>query len=276
MHKFDEMVEAQMRTGLGERFALQAAMQEVVLSGLSDGGFFRHAAFYGGTCLRFFHGLDRFSEDLEFIVLDQSFGLRLTAYFDSVSRAFQAVGREVEVREIGKSVFTDTESAFVKTETKAYQIGVRNAPKTLVKVEMDTNPSIVYPSEAKFLMAPDPHPIVCCTREGLLVGKSSACLFRAWKNRIKGRDWFDLAWYAGLRIPLRLDLLRQVTVAKHPQEAERMTNAEGLRTLFYERIDTIDFDSARNDVAPFVMNPARLDCWSRELFRAVVDSLVVV
>jgi len=276
MVRFDQLVEEKMRLGAVEKFAVQATMQEIVLCGLSDGGFFRHAAFYGGTCLKFFHGLERFSEDLDFTVLDRTRGLTLTSYFDAVSRAFQAVGREVEVKEIGKSVFTDTESAFVKTETKAYQIGVRNAPKSTVKFEMDTNPPIVYPSEPRFLHLPDPHVVVCCTPEGLLVGKSSACLFRAWKNRIKGRDWFDLAWYVARRIPLRRELLQQVTAKGHPAEAERMKDAAGVRALFDERIESIDFDLARADVYPFVARKSVLDVWGRAYFHTVVADLQIV
>ncbi len=275
MVRFDQMVEDKQRLGLDEKFAVQATMQEVVLCGLADGGFFRHAAFYGGTCLKLFHGLDRFSEDLDFTLLDREHPLSLTTYFDSVVRAFRAVGREVEVCEIGKSVFTATESAFVKTETRAYQIGVRNVPKTKVKFEMDTSPAIVYPSETKFLRLPDPHAIVCCTPEGLFVGKASACLFRAWKNRIKGRDWYDLIWYADHKIPLRLDLLRAETEPSHPAEAARMADADGVRELFNERIEKIDFELAKADVFPFVPRKSVLDVWSRDFFRSVVDDIVI-
>ena len=275
MVRFDQMVGDKRRLGLDEKFAVQATMQEVVLCGLADGGFFRHAAFYGGTCLKLFHGLDRFSEDLDFTLLDREHPLSLTTYFDSVARAFRAVGREVEVCEIGKSVFTATESAFVKTETRAYQIGVRNVPKTKVKFEMDTAPAIVYPSETKFLRSPDPHAIVCCTPEGLFVGKASACLFRAWKNRIKGRDWYDLIWYANHKVPLRLDLLRAETAPSHPAEAARMTDADGVRTLFNERIEKIDFDLAKADVFPFVPRKSVLDVWGRDFFHSVVDDIVI-
>lgn len=276
MVRFDQLVEDKIRLGSTEKFAVQATMQEVVLCGLSDGGFFRHAAFYGGTCLKFFHGLDRFSEDLDFTVLDRSCGLRLPSYFDAVALAFRAVGREVEVKEVEKSVFTATESAFVKTETKAYQIGVRNAPKTTVKFEMDTDPPIVYPSETKFLRVPAPHAIVCCTPEGLLIGKVSACLFRAWRNRVKGRDWYDLIWYADKKIPLQVDLLRRVTEPTHPEAAVRMKDAASVRTLLKERIDHIDFRRAREDVYPFVGHKESLDLWGRDFFYAVTDDLVII
>ena len=276
MVRFDRLVEDKMRLGASERFAVQATMQEVVLCGLSDGGFFRHAAFYGGTCLRFFHGLDRFSEDLDFTSLDMPCERGLADYFDSVARAFRAVGREAEVREVEKSVFTATESAFVKTETKAFQIGVRNAPKTTVKFEMDTDPPIAYPSETKFLRVPDPHAIVCCTPEGLFVGKASACLFRSWRNRVKGRDWYDFVWYADRKIPLRVDLLRRVTGASHPEEVGRMKDASGVRELLHERVGQIDFVRAREDVYPFVERKQSLDLWGVDFFHSVVEDLVIV
>lgn len=275
MVRFDRLVEDKMRLGAPEKFAVQATMQEVVLCGLSDGGFFRHAAFYGGTCLRFFHGLDRFSEDLDFTSLDLPCERGLAGYFDAVARAFLAVGREVEVREVEKSVFTATASAFVKTETRAFQIGVRNAPKTTVKFEMDTNPPVAYPSETRFLRVPDPHAVVCCTTEGLFVGKVSACLFRAWRNRVKGRDWYDLVWYADRKVPLRADLLRRVTEASHPESAERMKDAAGVRALLRERVGQIDFDRAREDVYPFVERKRSLDLWGADFFRSVVDDLVI-
>jgi len=275
MARFDEMVATHVRAGLNERCALQAAMQEVVLCGLSDGGFFRHAAFYGGTCLKLFYGLDRFSEDLDFTRAGSASGVSLASYFDAVRRAFAAVGREVVVSEMEKSVLTDTESAFVKTETCAYQIGVKNAPKTMVKFEMDTCPALDFPSEVKFLLAPSPHSIVCCTLESLLVGKVGACLFRAWKNRVKGRDWYDLAWFAARKTPLRLDWLRQASSARHPEAAERLCDADGFRQVMCARIDAIDFDAARADVAPFVSNPHALDIWGRDYFKAVINALPI-
>ena len=52
--------------------ALREVMQEIALAGLNRGGFFEKAAFYGGTCLRIFHGLPRFSEDLPESVTSRS------------------------------------------------------------------------------------------------------------------------------------------------------------------------------------------------------------
>ena len=49
--------------------SIKEIVQELILCGLSRAGFFRTAAFYGGTALRIVHVLDRFSEDLDFSLL---------------------------------------------------------------------------------------------------------------------------------------------------------------------------------------------------------------
>ena len=49
--------------------ALREILQEIALVGLWRGKFFEKASFYGGTALRIFYHLDRFSEDLDFTLL---------------------------------------------------------------------------------------------------------------------------------------------------------------------------------------------------------------
>ena len=48
-----------------KRNAIFEVNQQIILAGLYNGGFFDKAAFYGGTCLRIFHNLQRFSEDMD-------------------------------------------------------------------------------------------------------------------------------------------------------------------------------------------------------------------
>ena len=56
------------QTLLEEENALKEIAQEIALMSLSRTGFFRVAAFQGGTCLRILYGLERFSEDLDFVL----------------------------------------------------------------------------------------------------------------------------------------------------------------------------------------------------------------
>jgi hypothetical protein len=72
--------------------ALREIMQEIALAGLSRGAFFEKAAFYGGTALRIFHGLDRFSEDLDFSLLEVNPKFTLDSFFPTIEAEFDAMG----------------------------------------------------------------------------------------------------------------------------------------------------------------------------------------
>lgn len=79
--------------------ALREVMQEIALGGLYRGGFFNKAAFYGGTCLRIFYQLPRYSEDLDFSLLKTDEDFTLEPYFEAIKSEFKANGVEVEIKQ---------------------------------------------------------------------------------------------------------------------------------------------------------------------------------
>src|SRR4051812_43524436 len=97
--------------------ALREIMQEIALAGLQRAGFFEKAAFYGGTALRIFYGLDRFSEDLDFSLLASTPDFSLEKYLDGVRAEFEALGMTVSIVEKQKTLETAIDSAFLKSET---------------------------------------------------------------------------------------------------------------------------------------------------------------
>ena len=86
--------------------------QQVILAGLYQGGFFDKAAFYGGTCLRIFHGLQRFSEDMDFSLFETNDNFDFIQYFQPIIDEFAAIGRHVEIKKKDKRNFGKVESAF--------------------------------------------------------------------------------------------------------------------------------------------------------------------
>ena len=78
--------------------ALREIMQEIALAGLYRAGFFEKAAFYGGTALRIFYELDRFSEDLDFSLLQVDPKFTLNKYQDAIIHEFEALGMQVSMR----------------------------------------------------------------------------------------------------------------------------------------------------------------------------------
>ena len=111
-----------LTTEQNKRNAIFEVNQQVILAGLYNGGFFESAAFYGGTCLRIFHGLQRFSEDMDFSLLTQDEAFDFSRYFQSIVDAFALVGRDVEIKKKDKKNFGKVESAFLKDNTDVYDV----------------------------------------------------------------------------------------------------------------------------------------------------------
>jgi len=184
--------------------ALREIMQEIALAGLYRANFFKHAAFYGGTALRIFHQLNRFSEDLDFSLLQKDTDFEFDYYFKSIVDEFQSLGIKVSLNQKIKSTISSIDSAFLKSDTfwselifedTIPQIKLSIKPNIKIKLEIDTNPPLQFGTENKLLTKPFSFYVNCLTLPDLFAGKMHALLFRKWKTRVKGRDWYDLEWY---------------------------------------------------------------------------------
>src|SRR3989344_6607710 len=98
--------------------ALKEIIQEITLLGLWRAKFFEYAAFYGGTALRILYQLDRFSEDLDFSLLQANQNFSLTPYFSFIKQELQSYGFQIAVESIDKENKSNVDSAFLKADTK--------------------------------------------------------------------------------------------------------------------------------------------------------------
>lgn len=152
---FDNMLSRyDLTTEQQKRNAIFEANQQMILAGLYAGGFFESAAFYGGTCLRIFHGLQRFSEDMDFSLLTQDDKFDFTKYFPAIIDAFTMVGREVEIKKKDKRNFGKVESAFLKDNTDVYDVTFQTEKSIKIKIEVDTCPPLNFKTEQKLLLQP--------------------------------------------------------------------------------------------------------------------------
>lgn len=253
--------------------ALREVMQEIALAGLQRGGFFDKAAFYGGTCLRIVHGLPRFSEDLDFSLLAPNRRFTLEPYFDAMRSEFAAFGFEVTITARSKSVDSAIVSAFVKRDTSIHDVQVRGQRTLKIKFEVDTDPPPGFATEQRLLVQPYSFYAKCYALPDLHAGKMHALLFRKWKHRVKGRDWFDFEWYARNGVPLHLAHLEQRARQSGDWAGLAMDTTEFQR-LLQQRIETLDIDQARGDVRPFLRDARVLDIWSPRYFRDLADKLL--
>lgn len=263
--------------------ALREIMQQVALAGLYRSGFFQKAAFYGGTALRIFYGLQRFSEDLDFSLLSKDQPFQLDNHFKSVGEEFKAQGMTVSIKTKSKSRKSNVESAFLKSETTwgelvlenvAPQIGLGLTASVKIKIEVDTQPPLGFDTEEKLLLQPFSFYVKCFKIEDLFAGKIHALLFRKWNKNVKGRDWYDMEWYIrrGTVLNLRHFLMR----AKDSGDWEKDEISEAaFRTLLNNRIDNVSMETAKADISRFIPDPGVLEIWSKSYFHDLVKMMKI-
>lgn len=261
--------------------AMREIMQEIALAGLSRTDFFDKAAFYGGTALRIFYGLDRFSEDLDFSLLETDPEFSLEPYFDAILAEFDAQGMQVSIREKEKKVKTAIESAFLKTETIwkelilediVKQVGIKSNKSIKIKIEVDRFPPQGFETEQKLLLRPFSFYVKSFTKPSLFAGKIHALLFRKWKNRVKGRDWYDMEWYIKQGIPL--DVTHFLQRAKDTGDwTKEIISSDEIRELLSAKINSIAIENVKEDVIRFIPPTRDLTIWSATYFQQLIEKL---
>lgn len=268
------------------REALKEVIQEISLLGLYRAGFFNHAAFYGGTALRIFYGLDRFSEDLDFSLEKATPGFDLATYLPYLDDELGAYGFVVEVSKKEKLQSTRIESAFIKAGTRIHllKIGFKEGllppttphEKIKVKLEIDIDPPVGAEFEVKYHIRPIPYYLQLLKPSYLFAGKVHALLCRNWNSgRIKGRDLYDYLWFVARETPLNLGYLKQLMIKSgHLAESARLDHRKALE-LLQAKFKAIDYNQARRETIPFIEEPQKLDLWSENFFSAVTTEKLI-
>ena len=279
-----EMLKQYHTDGLTDKKnAVKEIMQEIVLCGLSRAGFFQKAAFYGGTALRIFYGLDRFSEDLDFSLVTPDPSFELSAYFPTLRKEAASYGLNVEISEKEKTRESAIQSAFLKGNTKEHMLlfyaadsaaaGIAGNETIKIKFEVDTNPPAGATIEHKYRLLPAPYDISLYDMPSLFAGKAHAVICRAWKSRVKGRDLYDYVFYLSRKATLNTEHLKARLVQSDVWKAEEAFTIEDARKLLCARFDEIDYSQAKEDVRPFIKDTASLDLWSADFFKQITEAL---
>lgn len=258
--------------------ALREIMQQIALAGLQRSGFFEKAAFYGGTALRIFYGLERFSEDLDFTLLEVDPDFSLQPYLDGMVKEFEALGMHVTVLEKNKTNKTAIDSAFLKPDTEWKELVLKNIirqekinsrPSIKIKLEVDTNPPLGFTTEEKLLVRPFSFYTKCYEASDLFAGKIHALLYRKWGSRVKGRDWFDFEWYIKNHIPLNLNHLSKRCIQSGDWQKDTMTPKE-VSELIIKKINSVSFKAIKEDIVKFIPDDKVLEIWSSDYFKQLV------
>ncbi len=259
------------------RNALREIFQEITLAGLYRGDFFEKAAFYGGTALRIFYHLDRYSEDLDFSLLEPQKDFKFEPYFKAIEDEFIALGIDISINSKSKNSASNIESAFLKSDTSIHILSLE-APLDLkkpikIKFEVDTSPPLGFDTQEKLLLQPFSFYVKCFSPKDLYAGKMHALLFRNWKTRVKGRDWYDFEWYVKNGFELNLEHLTIRARESGSIPSDQIFTKELLVEMLQEKIKMLDINSAKLDIRRFVADDKVLDIWSQDYFLQLVDKI---
>jgi predicted nucleotidyltransferase component of viral defense system len=264
---------------------IQEVLQEVILAGLSKTDFFTHAAFYGGTALRIFYGMDRFSEDLDFSLLTVNDTFDIHKYFKSISDIVSSLGLAFEVSKKDKASFSNIDSAFIKGNTKETYIAIFpndadsnqniNNEKIIIKLEIDINPPRYATTEIKYRLLPFPYQVRVYDKKSLFAGKIHVVIARGWKNRVKGRDLYDYIYYLSLDTAVNLKHLEARLKQTKTITEDAILTRKQLIDLLEDRFDHIDFEIAKSDIRPFIKDQSSLEIWSGDFFKSITSTIRV-
>ena len=263
--------------------AMKEIIQEIVLSGLSRGNFFDEVAFYGGTALRIFYKLDRFSEDLDFALISPNREFDLSKYFTYIEKELKAYGLNLVINTKTKSIDSNITSAFLKGDTlehilkffpneedKKYSAIIKDIK---VKFEVDINPPSGATYEEQYRLLPSPHQIKLYDKESLLAGKIHAILCRGWKKRTKGRDLYDYVFFLANETEVNIELIRNKLIESKFIEENSEFNIDILKEMLKSKFNEIDYQDAKEDVKPFIKDINSLNIWSKEFFISITNNL---
>lgn len=272
----------EIKNSIDETNAMKEIIQEIVICGLSRGGFFNEAAFYGGTALRIFYGLNRFSEDLDFALLKPNKDFDLSKYFPFIEKEVQAYGLNLTITEKEKTKDSNIMSAFLKGDTKEHILmffpnenmqNTTSLKNIKIKFEVDINPPSGAKYDLKYKLLPSPHQVKLYDEASLFAGKIHAILCRNWNYRTKGRDLYDYIFYLSKNISVNLELVKEKLIDSNVLKGNDNFDINVLKEMLTAKFNEINYNDAKEDVIAFIEDKDSLNLWTKEFFIEITKNL---
>ncbi len=242
-------------------------LQAQVLLALQDNGAFADWAFVGGTALRFLYRLPRYSEDLDFSLVEPARDAKFERHMTAVQRALSAQAYDVEVKVRTRATVA---AAHVKFRGLLFEIGAspHREEVFMVKVETDTNPPAGAVTETKLLRRFVMLNLHHHDRASLLAGKLHAVITRKYT---KGRDLYDLAWYLADDSWPAPNLLQLNNALRQTGWTGSPLTPQNWRTVLAERLEAVNWPEARKDVSPFLEREQDMTLVSKSAILALLN-----
>jgi len=253
-----------------ENNALKEIVQEIILFALWQVNFFEVAAFQGGTSLRVLHGLSRFSEDIDFILLKPDPTFSWQPYLNNLNEICKDFGIEPEVLN-KESMDRNVKAAIIKDTSIVNQLNLRfmnsnSGRKLKIKLEIDCFPPAGSDFEYSYLDFPVDFEVAHQDLSSNFALKIHALLCRGY---IKGRDWYDFNWYITQGITPKLLLLQNALIQYGPWKDQDINiDREWLIDSLTKKITAINWKIAADDVKRFLkpVEQKSLKLWSKRFY----------
>ncbi len=239
-------------------------LQLLILKIVADEGYFKNLAFVGGTALRLIYGLRRFSEDLDFSLINKQ-GYKFDRFLERVTHELEKYGLAVEIKRGAKG---PVQSAMVKFKDILYplELSPQKNQRVAIKLEIDSNPPPDWNTEFSLVNRHFVFAVLHFDIPSLYATKIHAGFFRKY---IKGRDFYDLIWYLGKRVMPNFELLNNAIAQTEKEKME--LNADNFNDFLKERLARIDFTKVRKDVERFVEDKHELKLLDRDMILKLLD-----
>jgi hypothetical protein len=243
---------------------LREDLQRVILLALSRERFFVKNVFYGGTALRILYGLRRSSEDLDFVCLEGREDFLWEPFVPAVRKSADAFGFSVSGIELkpGQSTPKMLVSVMLRDSLsirrRLYSLGqatldaVHAHKRVMVRLEIDLDDTCHPEPVTEQILLPAPFLVSTYQKPDLFAGKMHAVLFRSWRSRVKGRDWFDMLWYLGQDVPLRIEYFEKKMKQSGRLDEGASLTPDLFREHYVEVCRRVNFSRAFDDVEPFL------------------------
>ena len=260
-----------------EENALKEIVQEIILFALWQADFFEVAAFQGGTSLRILHGLSRFSEDIDFILLESDPAFSWQPYLAKLTETCEEFGVSPEALDKNQ-MDRNVRTPIIKDDSIANQLNLSfmNNPggrKLKIKLGIDCNPPAGSGFEYAYLDFPVDFEVCHLDLGSNFALKIHALLCRRY---VKGRDWYDFSWYVSQGVTPNLVLLKNALEQFGPWQGEVLKpDREWLAKTLGGKIASIDWKQAADDVGRFLklLEQKSLSLWSERFFNSKLEKL---
>lgn len=264
----ERLLEYKIESAEEELNAVKEITQEIILYALSKTSFFENAYFCGGTALRIVHGINRFSEDLDFSTLKIEKKFQFDDYMDEVLLTLKQYGLEMKVKKVKDDSFVKARE--LKEDSDKWTLSFptnKQLKKVIIKLEIDTNPPLGASIANANLDFPILHQVKVGTIETLFSGKIHALLCRKF---MKGRDWYDFLWYVKKKNNINYDYLKNALMQMGPYQGQNLKNVNKDFVIkeLDRKIKSLDWKEVRKDVERFLKPDEQesLKIWDADLF----------